>query len=143
MTTGTEIIKDALENIQAHSVLSPAPPEAIQSGLDVLNSMIAEWEDTSIKMGCVPLKVPGGELSEPLSARNAIIDNLAIRLHPKFPGSTISPELKANASKGYKSVCRKFKVIDIPKKQTRHWPLGQGNKTNFYQTYLEDGDELG
>ena len=116
MTVGTEIIQDALESIGAHSVISPASPDSISTGMKWLNGMIAGWQDNGINMGCVPLKTPGSELSEPLGAKNAIISNLAVLLHPKFPGSQVSPQLKVDASKGYNSIVKHYKTITIPKR---------------------------
>ena len=148
MSTGAKILKRALQNIGAHSELMPASPESIEVAKDTLNGMIARWEDNNIKMGCVPLEVEGSELSEPLGAMNGVIFNLALELHPQFPGSQISPELRANAFKTYNEIVRRWKIVEIPKPIARGTlPLGQGNKSfgtgSFSQTYFEKDQEIG
>jgi len=149
MTTGTKIIHAALQRIGGHSPLSPANPESIQTSLDTLNSFVAELVDDNVDMGCVPLTEPGGDLSEPLGARNAIIDNLAIELQPMFPGTLVSPELKANASKGMSKIRTQWEKVVIPKRIVRDsLPKGEGNKpkhgNSYYgNTFFEEGDTLG
>lgn len=149
MSAGTDIIQEALERIGAHSVVSPANPESIETGRNVLNGMIATWYDAkSIDMGAVPLSAAGSELSEPLGARNAIIDNLAILLHPLFPATQVSADLRTNAAKGYSDVVKTWKVINIPKQKVRGTlPKGQGNKHTytgtFDQAYFDKGEEIG
>lgn len=144
MSTGTSIIQEALQNIGAHSVASPASPDSMQVGMRVLNGMIAAFEDDGIKMGCVPLKDVGSELSEPLGARNAIISLLSLLLHPKFPGSQISPELKSAAEKGLNQIKRQWKTITIPKPVARDtYPKGQGNNDYLENAFFEEGAEIG
>ena len=82
MSTGTEIIKDALRAIGAHSLAQSAPPEAIEIGMNFLNNMMQLWRSRSIMIETVPLQVPGDELSEPADSRNAIVFNLAIQMSP-------------------------------------------------------------
>ncbi len=149
MSAGTKIIKGALQRIGAHSPLSPANAESIVVGMDTLNSFIAELQDDNVEMGCVPLTVPSGELSEPLGARNAIINNLAIELQPLFPGTVVSPELRTNALKGMSKIRTQWETVVIPKKVVRDsLPQGQGNKPRqgnavFGHTFFEKGDTLG
>ena len=146
MTTGTKIVKGALSRIGAHSVIAPANPESINEAKDILNSMLAEWYDSGIDMSTVPLNAVGDDLSEPLGARNAIIDNLAILCKPLFEGAVISPELSANALKGLSQIKRTWKPIVIPKAQVRDTlPKGQGNRGHgwYSDAYFKKGDELG
>jgi len=149
MTTGTKIVESALQKIGAHSVLQPANPESLEQGKNTLNAMIAQWEDNGILMGCVPLKVIGSELSEPHSAKNGIIYNLAIALAPDFPGSQVSNTLQTQANKTYNLIKRIWKEIDIPRAKARGtYPRGQGHKTEFLdswwdETFFEEGQELG
>jgi len=146
MSAGTYIIQKALQKLGAHSVVSQANPEDIQNGKEVLNGLIAEWQDDNIDMGCVPLKEPGSELSEPLGARNHIINILSIKMAPDFEEAKISDTLKAEAAKGLTYIKRKWRVKSIPKAQARSTlPKGQGNKTYGWlgQTYFEEGEEIG
>lgn len=143
MTIGTKIIESALEEIGAHSVVSPANPESIQTAKNVLNGMIAAWEDDGIVMGCSPLKEPGSELSEPLGASNGIVYNLAILLAPKFPGAVVTPLLLRNAQKTLNKIENHWRTLTIPNMSVRGTlPKGQGNFI-YEKTFFDEGDELG
>ena len=151
MSSGTKIIQSALERIGAHSVVSPANPESIQTGKDTLNGMLAMWWDNGIITGAVPLSEPGDELSEPMGAMNGIINNLSIELAPLFPSAQISTELRSNALKQYKEIVRRWKQVEIPKPVARETlPLGQGNRrrygvgNSYYQNpFFLNGSEIG
>ncbi|MCZ6898288.1 MAG: hypothetical protein O7D95_06250 [Betaproteobacteria bacterium] len=148
MSIGTKVIQNALQQLKVHSVVSPANPESISLGADVLNSMIAEWQDLGIDMGVVPLLVPGGELSEPLGTRNGIESNLAVYLQPSFPGTQISQELRTRASKTLAQIKRTWRVTKIPKSRTRSTlPKGAGNKRYCDRfnnpIFFDAGDEIG
>ena len=144
MTTGTKVIQNALAEIGVHSPVSPASPHAIQRGKEKLNGMIAMWQDKGIDMGCVPLRVPGSELSEPLGAKNAIEANLALEMAPLFKGSTVSMELKAAARTGYNEIKRQYKTIEIPQPVVRETlPKGQGNKNYRETPFFKEGSEIG
>jgi len=145
MTTGTKIIHGALSRIGAHSPVRPAPPETMEVSKDMLNSMIAMYQDDNIEFGAVPLDDVGAELSEPLGLTNTIMDNLSLKLHPLFPGAQISPELRVSANKGYQDMIVKYQTITIPQPKVRGTlPLGQGNKTRSTSgTFFNSGDEIG
>lgn len=146
MSTGTEIIQEALTEIKAHSVVSPVNPESLKTGMNVLNGMIATWQDKGIQTGAVPLKEVGSELSEPLGARNGIVQNLAILLQPKFPGSQLNPLLVSNAAKNYQDIVNAWNVPVIPKKVLNSsFPTGQGNKNYdiWDNQFFTEGQEIG
>ena len=129
MSIGTAIIQEALSEIKAHSVVSPANPESLETGMNVLNGMIATWQDKGIETGAVPLKEVGSELSEPLGARNGIVQNLAILLQPKFPSSQLNPLLVKNAALAYQDIENAWRIPVIPRKiLNSSFPTGQGNK---------------
>lgn len=145
MTTGTEIVQSALENIGAHSALQPAPAEALDRSYKALNGMIAEWQDDGIDLGCVPLKVIGDELSEPLGTRLAIEYQLSLVLAPKFPGAQVSSQLLTQANKAFNKLKRRWKSTIIPKTRVRGTlPVGQGNKADRWDDpFFEEGAEIG
>lgn len=149
MSTGTEIIKQALRQIGAHSSAAPADPESILIGMDALNSMVQKWESKGIKLGCVPLSAPGDDLSEPLDAKNAIIDNLSLQLAPNFNSvrNSVSNQLRINASDGYAEVKAAYRTTTIPNKvASSTLPKGQGNigrNNRFnYPNYFEEDEKL-
>lgn len=147
MTTGTKIVQGAMQKIGVHSPLQPASPEALSTGLDVLNAFRSELQDRSIDVGAVPISSIGHEFGEALGSRNAIECNLALALEPYFPGAQVSPELRRQARLGMAHLKRKWRELDIPKPQVREsLPKGQGNQSDrglFHQTFFDEGEELG
>ena len=146
MSTGTKLVQGALSRIGAHSPIKPASPEAIDVGKDALNSMRAMWQDNNIEFGAVPLQAVGDEFSEPMGLTNTIMDNLAIQLQPLFPGTQISMDLRASASKGYTDMVAKSQTVTIPKLVGRETLVkGQGNQRNHYwsDTFFDKGEEIG
>lgn len=143
MTTGTKIIQKSLQRIGKHSVVKPAASEVIEDGMDHLNSMIQGWESLCISMGCMPLKVPGDELSEPSDVKNAIIDNLAIYMAPSMNGR-VTPELTRAANNGLALIKDLYQDLTIPNKVVSSTlPLGEGNDNLIgSQTFAGDGYEL-
>lgn len=142
MSTGTKLVQGALGMIGAHSPIKPAGPESMEIGRDMVNSIIARWQDDDIEFGAVPIQAVGDDLSEPLGLTNTIMFNLAIELHPFFPGSQVSPELKASANKSYQDLIVKCQSITIPEPVSRDTlPVGQGNRVD--QTFFEAGGTLG
>ena len=130
MSSGTFIIESALKRIGAASVVQPAAPETIVEGRDVLKSMLQLWKTQGIELGFVPLDAPGDELGEPLDARNAIIDNLALMLAPDFDNGrgNVSEQLKNNARNGYAWIKQTYRKLEVPKKGVSSTtPRGIGN----------------
>lgn len=133
MSIGTEVIKDALKKIGAHSIAAPAAPETIIEGRDVLNSMIQQWETQGIKLGVVPLDAPGDELSEPLDSRNAIVNNLAVEMAPFFDNgqNVVSPSLAANAQRTFNIIKDTYQEFTVSNKiPSSTLPVGAGNRRN-------------
>jgi len=128
MSSGTSIILNALEQVGAHSIASPANPESIIIGETTLVSMLESWLSEDIDLGIVPLEAPGDELGEPVDTTNAITSKLALLLVPYFPGLTVSSELIVNARKEFDTVKRLYQNLTIPDKVvSRPLPRGQGN----------------
>ena len=84
MSSGTELIKEALQEIGADSIVASANPEVIESGRVKLRSLIQYWTTQGIDLGLTPIDAAGDEVSEPLDARQAIVDNLALMLEPSL-----------------------------------------------------------
>lgn len=130
MSTGTSIIRDALEELGVVSVVSPPAPEAIESGRKKLNSMLELWLSKNIVLGTRPLDAAGDELGEPADARNAIVTNLAIEMAPAFNNGKqiVGPTLVSNARRNYYNIRRLYGRVRVPDKVlSSTTPLGQGN----------------
>lgn len=144
MSTGTEVIRAALRKIGAYSIASPDDPESIILGRDTLNSMIQEWETVGIKLGCVPLNAPGDELSEPLDARNGIVENLALRMYPDFPMKADLAVLSRHARVSMIFIKKFYQPITIPKPiPSSTMPMGAGNvRSTFEDTFAGTGQTI-
>ena len=147
MSTGTDIIHDALKLIGAHSVVSPAGPESIEDGRKALNSMLEMWISKNIQIGTTPLEVAGDELNEPVDCRNAIIQNLAIEMSANFDNGKdiVSPSLRSLAKVRFQDVRSLYGKLTIPKKVLSSTaPVGVGNQNGFYgRTFWRKDDAVG
>lgn len=143
MSIGTDIIKKAFAEIGAHSVVTPAPAEAIVEGMDKLNSMIQEWESRDVKIGAVALRVPGDELGEPLDTTEAIVYNLAIRSAPMF-NATVSPELRGLASNTFSIIKGIYRLIEVPRLvPTSTLPRGSGHSRGVWnRQFMPKGENF-
>ena len=104
--------------------------------------MLQLWLSQGIDLGIVPLDAPGDELGEPLDSRNAIIDNLALRISPDFDnGNTVvSPQLTSNAKREFNLIKNLYQIVDVPLKiVSSTLPVGQGNKTGLTRTRVFKG----
>lgn len=131
MSTGTELVQDCLKQINAHSVASPANPEAIEDGRKVINSMCEMWLSEDIEFGFTPIEVSGDELNETADVRNAIVFNGALAMSPMFDGGRVivSQELRNQARSTLAKLEKIYKVFTIPKKGVSSTlPVGQGNR---------------
>lgn len=84
-------------------------PEALQSALRRLDSMLAEWDGRGIRIGYVGGNGLGdidADTLIPAWADEAIVLNLAIRLAPGF-GKAVAPETKTQAGISLRTVMSK------------------------------------
>jgi len=146
MSTGIEIIKDALGEIGQDSEQTEAQAIDLAKGLRKLNSMLAIWETWDIDMKITPIDVAGDELSEPLDARNGIVQMLALELAPPYAngGNIVSPQLQANANRNFEFIRGKYGIgnPDRPKRKVSSTlPRGAGNTRGFKPQVFYDGGE--
>jgi len=146
MSTGTAIIKRALQKIGANSVVAPADPESITLGLETLNSMLEMWLSDGIEIGFTPLEVPGDELNEPIDTRNGIICNLAIWLAPDFDNgkNVVSQSLSSAAKRSKGRIKANYQRLSIPEKVVSSTlPVGSGNTRGFQRrTFFQKGSTI-
>ncbi len=147
MSSGTSIIEDALKRIKVVSVAVPSSPEQVTDGLVILNSMIQLWSSKGIKLGTVPIETAGSDLNEPIDARSAIVDNLALMMAPLYDGGTskaiVSEELRRNARLA--DLKTQYQDFTIPQKvASSTLPKGAGNYRGFRtRVFNPKGGELG
>lgn len=131
MTSGQVLSERALQKIGAHSLFSPADPQAFVIGVETLNSMLENWLSKGIQIGFTPMDVPADDANEPPDTRNAVINNLALELAPYFDNGkvVVSPELARVALKDFIDVKNSYQAISVPDKVVSSTlPVGQGNQ---------------
>ncbi len=145
MSTGTKIVRLALQKIGVYSVVNPTNSETLEDVKDELNSLLARWQDDDIDCGAVPLNAIGDEFSEPLALTSVFSSNLAVTVAPMFPAAKVSPLLISEAKKGCADMITKYQTRVIPKKQVRSTtPKGQGNRSYWYNNnFFTEGEEVG
>lgn len=128
MSSGNAIVVDALAAANITSKFTPAEPEQLNEGFKRLESMLQLWLSKGIVLGTVFTDAIGEDIYEPVEARNAIVDNLAISL-AHFYRMPISQELLSNARLGYNDMLLLFQELTIPNKVVSSTlPKGQGNR---------------
>ena len=147
MSTGTTIIKRALQKIGAASAVSEPSAEAMATGFDTLNSMISSWTSRGIMTGATRLNVAGDELNEKEDCRNAIISNLAVKISPDFDNgkNIVSPTLRAEANGEFAIIKALYQTFTIPQKVVSSTlPKGQGTDQSYYdEVYFATGNRIG
>ena len=137
MTTGTVLIKKALQRIGADSIVAPASAEAIDNGLFYLNTLLELWLSKGIDIGTVPIAAAGDEVNEPVDARSAIINNLAVELAPDFDNgkNVVSTVLLAAAKREFATIKNLYQQLTIPEKvYSSTLPQGVGNQFRSFGT---------
>ena len=146
MTTGTIIIKRALQKIGASSAVSEPEPESVQTAFEALNSMIALWTAQGIDIDAVTLTVPGDDLSEKPDTTNAVILNLAVLVSPDFDNGKqiVSGALQVSAMRELQIIKALYQSFTIPAKVVSSTlPKGQGNRIWQYDdAFFAKGSEL-
>jgi hypothetical protein len=147
MTTGTIIIKRALQKIGASSAVSEPEPESVQTAFEALTSMIASWTAQGIEIDAVAMTVPGDELGEKPDTTNGVILNLAVLISPDFDNGMqiVSPILQAGAVRELHMIRSLYQTFTIPKKVVSSTlPKGQGNRVwQLDDAFFAEGSEIG
>ena len=84
MATAESFIKRALTKVGIRASESPLTADEVQDGLDLLNDMLSEWENSGVTMGFLPVENASDEVRVPRNAHSAIKANLAVRTAPEY-----------------------------------------------------------
>ena len=147
MSTGTLIIRRALQKIGASSSVSEPDPDTVQTAFEALNSMIADWTARGIDINAVPLTVPGDDLGELPDTTNAVISNLAVLVSPDMDNGkgVVSQVLMSQSTSQFQMVKNKYQTVAVPCKViSSTTPRGAGNRLwRFGEAYFPEGSEIG
>lgn len=96
MSTAQHFIDRAMSRIGVKTAEIALEASEAQTGLDLLNDMLASWEVVT-PIGFDPVENLTDSVRVPRFAHGAIIDNLAILIAPEFQ-KVVQPSLAATAS---------------------------------------------
>lgn len=79
-----DAVKRSLRLIQVINPVQQVSDDDMQTGIQVLNSMLVRWEADGTTLGWSPGTSPDEELTIPDEAIEAVVYNLALRLCPEY-----------------------------------------------------------
>ena len=137
MTTATEIIHDALQEILVQADEQEYQAAEYQSGLRGLNDMLSEWDALGYSLGFTILTNITDTVTVPAGAIGAVKTNLAMRLAPQFD-VTITPGLAMRAKTGMQAVMN-LSVVVLPTQLPDTLNIGSGNEDEPYIDHFYPG----
>lgn len=126
-----QFVTAAFDEIGLASYVFDLQPEQLQSALNRLDAMMAEWNGKGIRLGYpLPGSPQYSDLDEPSevpdSANEAIYTNLAIKIAPSY-GKQVMMETKISAKAAYNTLLSRATLpneMQLPGTM----PAGAGNK---------------
>lgn len=125
MTTASQIINAALQDILVRTAESPIEADEAQDSIFYLNNLMAEYDAIGIDLGYTVIDSLGDDITVPVGAIGPIIANLGVALAPQF-SAQVTPGLARRAMSGMRTLrrlTRKFPVSRLPSTL----PIGSGN----------------
>jgi hypothetical protein len=134
MEKAGDIIKDALGEITVLGEEAPVEPADSQSAIRYLNRMMAAWNADGIDLGYTVITSFGDDVTIPDGAIEAVIPNLAVRLHAQFEGADqLSQDLLARAVAGKRTLLNIAVTINASEFPST-LPIGSGNEGDTVRT---------
>lgn len=129
--TNSEVIGDALRELNV--IFEGQTPSAEQGlyGLRKLNEMMEEWTEREVDLGYFAQSAATDTCPIPAWSEKAVKSNLAVALAPKY-GASVSPELGLEASSSFQVVQRKCMVEKLKPADMSHLPAGAGRFGSGY-----------
>ena len=133
MWTKRQLVVQALEEIGLSSYVFNIRPEQLQSAMQTMDAMMAEWNALGIRIGYALASTPtSGDLDQPSGvpddANASIYLNLAVRLAPRF-GKAVARETAVSAKMAYSSLLSKAQALELTEMQLpATLPVGAGNR---------------
>lgn len=146
-----DLIKGAFEELGLGNYEFDFSPEMLQSALERLDSMMAEWSATGLQLGYPLTSSPDDstitdESNIPIWAVSAVRTNLALTIAPIL-GAPVSQQTQKSAQDGYDLVMKMmFEPLKYQYPSTL--PVGSGNywynynNINYYPSPTENIEDL-
>ena len=136
MATNSDIITDALRELNVIGETEAASADQGSYGLTALNRMIEAWTEGDIEIGFFKQSATSDTITIPEWAEFGVVTNLATRIASHY-GATVSPELAIAAREGKRVILRKSIVEKTKTADLSQMPLGEG-KYRFGRNILTD-----
>lgn len=107
MSLGSDIIRDAFEEIGLASDDDPCSDAMFDGGLLFLNSLMVTWRLHGVNLGAPLLTSLDIDLREPAGTRSAIVNNLALNLATSYDVE-VPDSLKVNARRERREVSDRY-----------------------------------
>lgn len=131
MASGADIVNGALRKLGVKPADDTITGQEMLDGIEVLNDMLIEWENSGIRLGFAPIADSADIIRVPRGTEEAIKGNLAGRLAPEY-GKQVTPTLAAGISLATDSMLRIIsKPLDV--KFPDSLPLGSGNQCTDFE----------
>ena len=137
MTTATEVIHDALQEILVQADEQEYQPAEYQSGMRGLNDMLSEWDALGYSLGFTLLVNITDTVTVPAGVIGAVKTNLAMRLAPQFD-KQVTQGLAMRAKDGMQAVMN-IAVVVLPTQLPDTLNIGSGNEDEPYIDHFYPG----
>ena len=126
MASGADIVNGALRKLGINPSDSTITGQEMLDGIESLNDMLIEWENSGIVLGFSPIADPADIVRIPRGTENAVKANLSGRMASDY-SKQLSPALIAEISASTDNMLRIIsKPLDVEFPDTL--PLGAGNQ---------------
>lgn len=126
MASGADIVNGALRKLGINPSDSAITGQEMLDGIESLNDMLIEWENSGIVLGFATIADPADAVRIPRGTENAVKANLAGRVASDY-SKQLSPALVAEISASSDNMLRiisKAPDVDYPD----NLPRGSGNE---------------
>lgn len=125
MATNSEVIGDALKELNVIAETQSPSPEQGAHGLRKLNELLEAWTEDGIELGYYAQTLTTADCPIPLWAVRAVKLCLAPELATHY-GASVSTELAVKINDAYSSLLRKSVVEKLEPADMSHLPQGSG-----------------
>ena len=129
MATGQDIVTSALSELGIHAAETAIEAADMQLGINTLNDMLSEWDESGTPLGFTPLGDETDVVRIPRGFNRAVIVNLAGLLSIPFE-MAISSTLAASIRSSNEALLRMTVKIGSVKLSS-NLPRGSGNRDDF------------
>ena len=129
--TTSELIDNALREINVISQVGTATAEDGSFALRKLNQLMESWRIDGIDVGYYRQPDTSGTVPIPEWAEAAVTTSLGLSCAPNY-GKSVSPEMAAIGQAEYTKVLREAQKIALDNADMTHMPIGQGHYGTGY-----------